>query len=305
MVDPIRELSEHEGTDVAPALELGMVSSAWHGTGLTMAQGIRQAKEIGFDTYDVAEDPLVIGKDGRRVIRETSQEVGLPIRSAVCIALGLVDFTPAVRRFTLDRCKAFIDQQAYLQGRNVLLVVGEYYCDLEVFSADKIFGLVAENVRTLAGHAASKDLEIVIELEPFENSIVGSVHELARLIRRVDHPAVKANADISHLHLSGASFDDVAVLAGMIGHVHVSDCDGRVHGDLPPGRGVTPIKEYLQAILDTGFTGTVSVELERSPNPARMVELVEEAYRETAKIMAELGVRGRLEGARAGAANGA
>jgi D-psicose/D-tagatose/L-ribulose 3-epimerase len=303
MVDPIREQTEHEGTGVAPALELGMVSSAWHGTGLTIVQGIRQAKEIGFDTYDVAEDPLVIGKEGRRVIRETSQEVGLPIRSAVCIALGLVDFNPAVRRFTLDRCKAFIDQQAYLEGRNVLLVVGEYYCDLQVYSAEKIFGLVVENVRELAEHAASQGLEIAIELEPFENSIVGDVHELARFIRQVDHAAVKANADVSHLHLSGASFDDVGVLAGMIGHVHVSDCDGKVHGDLPPGRGVTPIKEYLQAIVDTGFTGTVSVELERSPDPERMLELVEEAYRETARIMAEIGVRRGL-GARVGAADG-
>jgi D-psicose/D-tagatose/L-ribulose 3-epimerase len=277
------------------ALELGMISSAWHGTRLTLAEGMRKAKEIGFDTYDVAEDPLVIGGEGRQLIREISQEVGLPIRSAVCIALGLVDFTPAVRRFTLDRCKAFIDQQAYLQGRNVLLVAGEYYCDLQVFSADKIFGLVVENVQELAEYAALNGLEIVIELEPFENSIVGSVHELARFLRQVDHPAVKANADISHLHLSGASFDDVAVLEGLIGHVHVSDCDGKVHGDLPPGWGVTPIKGYLQAIVDTGFAGTVSVELERSPNPDRMVDFVEESYRETARIMAELGVRGRAE----------
>jgi sugar phosphate isomerase/epimerase len=272
-------------------LELGMISSAWHGTGLTIGDGIRKAKEIGFDAYDVAEDPLLIGEDGRRLIKETSDEAGLPIRSAVCIALGLVDFTPAVRRFTLDRCRAFIDQQAFLGGRNVLLVIGEYYCDLQVFSADQIFALVVENVSTLAEHAAAQGVELAIELEPFENSIVGDVHELARLIHTVDHPAVKANADISHLHLSGASFDDVAVLRGLIGHVHVSDCDGKVHGDLPPGRGVTPIKEYLQAVVDTGFSGTVSVELERSPQPGDMVELVEEAYRETARILAELGAR--------------
>jgi D-psicose/D-tagatose/L-ribulose 3-epimerase len=275
----------------APRLELGMISSAWHGTGLSIADGIRKAKEIGFDAYDVAEDPLVIGEEGARVIRETSEAVGLPIRSAVCIALGLVDFTPAVRRFTLDRCKAFVDQQASLGGQSVLLVAGEYYCDLQVFPAEAIFGLVVENVRELGEYAAERGLEIVIELEPFENAIAGSVHELARLLRQVDHPAVKANADISHLHLSGASFDDVGVLEGLIGHVHVSDCDGEVHGDLPPGRGVTPIKEYLQAIVDTGFTGTVSVELERSPNPEQMVELVEEAYRETARILSELGVR--------------
>ena len=102
---------------------------------------------------------------------------------------------------------------------------------------------------------------------------------------------MRANADISHLHLSNASFEDVAKLTGLIGHIHLSDCDGKVHGDMPPGRGVTPIREYLRAILDTGYTGAVSVELERTPEPARMVELVEEAYRETARILAELGAR--------------
>jgi D-psicose/D-tagatose/L-ribulose 3-epimerase len=272
-------------------IELGLIGSAWHGTGLTVVEGIRVTKDLGFDTYDVFEDPLMISREEQQAIKDTCAEVGLPVRSAVCIALGLVDFVPAVRRFTLDRCRAYIDQQVFLGGRNVLLVAGEYYCDLQVFSADQIFGLVVENVRELAEYAEARGIELVIELEPFENAIAGSVHALARLIRDVDHPAVKANADVSHLHLSGASFEDVRVLEGMIGHVHVSDCDGKVHGDMPPGRGVTPIKEYLQAILDTGFDGTISVELERTPEPERMAELVDEAYRETARILSELGVR--------------
>ena len=276
---------------MAQKLELGLISSAWHGTGLTIEDGIRTAKQIGFDAYDVFDDPLAIDDATRRLIKGTAEAVGLPIRSAVCIALGLVDFTPTVRRFTLDRCRAYIDQQALFGGRNVLLVVGEYYWGLEVHPAERIFALAVENVRTLGEYAADRGLEIVIELEPFENSVIASVHDLARFLDEVDHPSVKANADISHLHLSGASFADVALLAGRIGHVHLSDCDGNSHGDLPPGRGVTPIREYLQAVVDAGFAGTVSLELEFSPNPEQMVEWVEEAYRETAKIMAAIGVR--------------
>ncbi|HEY8584528.1 MAG TPA: TIM barrel protein, partial [Capillimicrobium sp.] len=118
-------------------------------------------------------------------------------------------------------------------------------------------------------------------------------------VRAVDHPRVRANADISHLHLADTSFDEVAEMTGLIGHVHVSDCDGQVHGDLPPGRGKTPIKEYLQAVVDTGYTdGTVSLELEYSPEPDRIVEWVEEAYRETARILDEIGARS-LDGSRA------
>ena len=49
--------------------------------------------------------------------------------------------------------------------------------------------------------------------------------------------------------------------------------------------GVTPIKEYLAAIRDTGFDKTVSIELEYSPEPDKIGEWVEEAYSETDKIM--------------------
>ena len=38
-------------------IELGLIGSAWHGTGLTVVEGIRKTKELGFDTYDVFEDP--------------------------------------------------------------------------------------------------------------------------------------------------------------------------------------------------------------------------------------------------------
>jgi hypothetical protein len=95
-------------------MELGLIGSAWHGTNISVLEGIRKTKENGFDAYDVFEDPLMTSPEEQQAIKDTCAEVGLPIRSAVCIALGLVDFVPAVRRFTLDRCKAHIDQQLYL-----------------------------------------------------------------------------------------------------------------------------------------------------------------------------------------------
>jgi len=273
-------------------MELGMISSTWLGTKIGLEQGIREAKRIGFDTYDIFEDPLDIDDATRTLIRDTCAEVGLPVRSVVCVAFGLVDFNPSVQRFTLDRIKAYVDQGAYLDARNVLLVVGEYFWDGEVFPNEAIWELAVEAVRNAGEYAASKGLEIALELEPFEQALLKDVDELARFVRDVNLPAVRANAAISHLHLSHASFEDVAKLTGLIGHIHLSDCDGKVHGDLPAGRGVTPIKEYLQAIVDTGYDGTVSIELEYSPDPEKIVEWTEEAYTSTAQIMRELGVRG-------------
>jgi sugar phosphate isomerase/epimerase len=171
------------------------------------------------------------------------------------------------------------------------LVIGEYFWDCEVFPCSAIWDMAVQRCQELSDYAATKNIEIVLELEPFSQALVKDVHELARFVRDVDRPNFLANADISHLHLSDASFEDVKELTGMIGHIHLSDCNGETHGDLPAGHGVTPIKEYLQAIVDTGYEGTVSIELEYSPEPDKIVEWVEEAYRSTAGIMSEIGVR--------------
>jgi D-psicose/D-tagatose/L-ribulose 3-epimerase len=274
------------------ALELGMISSTWLGTKVGRLDGIRKAKEIGFDTYDVFEDALDLTDAEREEIKRTCEDAGIPVRSQLCVAFGIVDFNPSVQRFTQERLRANIDQGAFLGARNLVVVIGEYYWDCEVFPKDAIWGMAVSAVREASEYAHTKGLEVVVELEPFEQSLTANVHELARFVRDVGHPAARANADISHLHLSGASFDEVAELTGLIGHIHLSDCDGKVHGDLPAGRGVTPIKEYLQAIVDTGFDGTVSIELEYSPDPDKIVEWAQQAYDGTASIMDELGVRG-------------
>ena len=272
-------------------LELGMISSTWLGTHVGRLDGIAKAREIGFDTYDVFEDALDLDDGERAELKAALEGAGLPARSQLCVAFGLVDFNPSVRRFTRDRLRANLEQGAYLGARNLVVVVGEYYWDCEVFPREAIWDLAVRGVREAGEYAATVGLEVVVELEPFEQSLTADVFELARFVREVDLPAVRANADISHLNLSGASFADVAELAGLIGHIHLCDCDGTVHGDLPAGRGVTPIAGYLQAILDTGYEGTVSIELEYSPDPEQIVEWATEAYTSTAAIMRDLGVR--------------
>ncbi len=273
------------------SLELGMISSTWFGTSIDTETGIRKAKEIGFDTYDIFEDPLDIDDATRTMIKDTCAEVGLPIRSVVCVAFGVMDFNPSVRAFTLDRIKAYIDQGAYFGARNILLVVGEYYWDGEVFPRTAIWDMAKEMVAEAGVYAQSKGLEVVLELEPFTEALLKDVHELARFVNEINHPAVRANADISHLHLAGCSMEEVAALTDLIGHIHLSDCDGKVHGDMPAGMGVTPIKEYLQAIIDTGYEGTVSIELEYAPEGTDIVAWAQRAYDGTAAIMSDLGVR--------------
>ncbi len=78
---------------------------------------------------------------------------------------------------------------------------------------------------------------------------------MARFLDDVGHPAVKANLDISHLALANSAAErDSPRLEGRMAHVHFSDCDGKVHGDLPPGRGVVDFPPYLEQYA-AGFDG--------------------------------------------------
>ena len=106
------------------------------------------------------------------------------------------------------------------------------------------------------------------------------------------HPRVRAHIDVSHLVLSDTSPLDLKKLKGKATRVHLSDCDGKVHGDLPPGRGIVKFGPYLQAIKELKIDGAVSIELEYSPDPKRIVEWVQEAYTQTDRIMQIAGLRG-------------
>jgi D-psicose/D-tagatose/L-ribulose 3-epimerase len=273
-------------------MKLGLINSAWVGTSVGTAEGIRKTKQIGFDTIDIFADPLEIDIKERRLIKDTCCEVGLPIVSVCCVALGIADFNSAVQRFHVNRCKAYLDFVYELEARNLLLVLGEYIWQQEVIAPRDQWKFAVENARALGKYAADLGLEIAIELEPFKLSLVNSLDKMVQFLDDVDHPAVRANLDVSHLHLSHSPAEAIPNLRGRIAHVHFSDCDGKVHGDLPPGRGVVNFIPYLKQLKEVGFNGTVSIELEYSPEPAKIVEWVTEAYRETNRLMQSVGIRG-------------
>jgi sugar phosphate isomerase/epimerase len=272
-------------------MKLGLISSAWLGSPVGTVEGIRLTKDIGFDTIDIFTEPMDIDARERRLIRETCEDAGLPIVSLPCCALGIADFNAPVRRFHVQRAKTFLDYAYELSARNLLLVVGEYLWQREVIAPRDQWSWAVEGVRELGNHAAGLGLDIAIELEPFQLSIVNNVAEMVRFLDDVAHPAVRANLDISHLLLSHTDASDVAKLRGRIAHVHLSDCDGVKHGDLPPGRGVVNCIPYLEALKATGFDGVVSIELEYSPEPEKIVEWVREAYTETDRLMQQVGIR--------------
>jgi D-psicose/D-tagatose/L-ribulose 3-epimerase len=273
-------------------MKLGLINSAWVQAGRGTAFGIHETKKIGFDSIDIFADPLEIDIKEKRLIKDECDRASLPIVSVACVAVGLIDFNHSVQQFHIERVKAYLDMAYLFEAKNLLLVLGEYIWQKEVIPPALQWTTAVKHVQTLGAYAESLGVEIALELEPFDLSLLNDVASMARFLKDVDSPAVKANLDISHLVLANQPAERIEELRGRVAHVHISDCDGRVHGDFPPGRGMVDFAPYLRAIKALEIPEVaVSIELEYSPEPEKIVEWVSEAYDQTAALMRAEGLR--------------
>jgi D-psicose/D-tagatose/L-ribulose 3-epimerase len=273
-------------------MKLGIINSAFGQAGVDTATGLEHIARIGFDCVDIFTEAMGITDEERQLVIDVCKREGLPIVSLVVVAEGLIDFNDPVREFHVERCKKFVDLAADWGASNILLVLGEYIWQREVIPPEDQWNWGLETCRMIGDYADQKGIDIALELEPFRLSLLNNVKEMKRFIEDCNHPRVLGNIDVSHLALADVSPAEVADLKGKAIHVHISDCDGKVHGDLPPGRGVVKFSPYLNAIKELEIDGVVSIELEYSPDPSRIVEWVEEAYRETDRLMQLCDLRG-------------
>lgn len=272
-------------------MNLGIINSAFQQTGMDTKTGLEHISRIGFDCVDIFTEAWDISDNEISLVANTCQSLNLPIISLPVVAIGLVDFNDPVREFHLQRCKKFIDLASQWGANNILLVLGEYIWQREVIPPEAQWQWGIDCLRSLGDYADSKNIDIALELEPFRLSLLNNVDSMVRFIDDCNHPRVRANIDVSHLVLADTAPTELEKLNGKAIHVHISDCDGKVHGDLPPGRGIVKFNPYLQAIKELNIDGTVAIELEYSPNPDKIVEWVEEAYQSTANLMNLSGLR--------------
>jgi D-psicose/D-tagatose/L-ribulose 3-epimerase len=266
-------------------MRVGLIEAVWEGSGYEGLRGAEVAKEIGYESLDLVTDPLDLGEEERATAIEAARSGPLPVAAGICVSLGITDFNPSVRRFHTERAKRHVEFAADVGASNMLMVIGDYVWKKEVIPPDEQWGWAVSNLREIATHAQSLGIEIALELEPYEWAYVNSVDEMARMLDDVGVAAMKANADLAHLWPMKIDAAELQKLSGRIAHAHISDCDGIVYRNFPPGRKTAPLGEYMDALLATGFDGTIAVELEPAPDGWDPVEWVREGYDKTVELI--------------------
>jgi len=148
--------------------------------------------------------------------------------------------------------KKYLDLAYEYEAKNVLLVLGEYIWNSGGHSAGGAMENGVQNCRVLGDYAANLGVQMPWSWSRsiFRGQLVDT---MVRFIDDCNTRAVRANIDVSHLCLAKVPAERVAAAQGKAIHVHISDCDGIRHGDLPPAWRVQ-FEPYLREIKALGTT---------------------------------------------------
>jgi D-psicose/D-tagatose/L-ribulose 3-epimerase len=115
----------------------------------------------------------------------------------------------------------------------------------------------AEVLRAAGEHAAGAGITLTLEaLNRFECYLCNTMEQLAGLVKRVDHPNVRAMFDTHHANIEEKKLQTaIQTIAPLLAHVHISENDRGT-----PGDGHVPWDEAFAALAAIGYKGWLTIE---------------------------------------------
>lgn len=235
--------------------------------------------ETGYEGIELAPFTLAprIGQvpaEQRSTMRKQAEDRGLRIFGlhwllAKTEGLHLTTSDAAVRRATAEYLIELGDACADFGGD--LMVFGSpYQRNLEDgMTRAQAYANAAEVFRTALPRLEQRGVRICMEpLTPAETDFVNTCADAVELMERVDRPNFVLHQDVKAM--LGAESDPIPVLIdrykSIVGHFHVNDTNL-----LGPGMGETDYEPIFRALVESGYSGWVSVEVfDYAPGPEKI-----------------------------------
>lgn len=111
--------------------------------------------------------------------------------------------------------------------------------------------------KQLAALAGKYGITIVLEnLNSGETNCINTVKEALYVVKRVNHPNLRLNADIYHMLREGESPDIILKARKYLGHVEIAEKENRT----APGVAGTDFRPYLRALKKAGYNKKIVIE---------------------------------------------
>lgn len=215
-------------------------------------------KTIGYDGIECFID----GQDvaAYHQFGDHLRQLGL---ESTCVMVVGPDENPAsesakIREQAVAYLKGAIDR-AHAMGATV--VCGPMHSAFATFSRREPqpdeYAHSAEVLHQAGEHARQAGIVLAVEaLNRFECYLCNTMTQLADLVRRADHPNVRAMFDTHHANMEEKRFPDaIQTIAPVLAHVHISENDRGT-----PGSGHIPWDDTFRSLAQMNYTGWMTIE---------------------------------------------
>lgn len=120
--------------------------------------------------------------------------------------------------------------------------------------------------KTLCAYGERYGVLICVENMPFGEQGLARVAPLLEFVKEIDSPFLRICLDTGHCSRLGGSPAEAVRLLGKeyLAVLHVHDNDGEKDRHWEPGLGIIDWEDFMHALVEIGFEGTLSMELAHS-----------------------------------------
>ncbi|WP_179830121.1 sugar phosphate isomerase/epimerase family protein [Spirosoma fluviale] len=215
-------------------------------------------KTIGYDGVECfidQQDVSVYQKFGDHL-----KQLGL---QSTCVTVVGPDENPAsesarVREQAVVQLKGVVDR-AHALGATV--ICGPFHSAFATFSRrepqPEEYAYSAEVLHTVGDYAKQANIILAPEaLNRFECYLCNTMSQLVELVRKADHPNVRAMFDTHHANMEEKHFPDaIKTIAPVLAHVHISENDRGT-----PGDGHIPWDDTFRTLSELNYSGWMTIE---------------------------------------------
>ena len=240
-----------------------------------LAAVCRCVADIGYTGIELAPftlAPLVtdLSADQRLDVARVAHDAGLEVVGlhwllAKTEGLHVSHPDRSVRVRTQDYLRALVHACADMSARVLVMGSPQQRNVLDGTGVDEAFNRAAETFRAVMPVAADRDVTICFEpLSPAETNFINTAADAWRLCQAVDHPHFRLHLDVKAMSAEDRPVPDlIREFVGRAGHVHANDANLR-----GPGMGDVDFMPIFEALVETAYTGWVSVEVfDYKPDP--------------------------------------
>ncbi len=251
--------------------------------GMPWPEQCKLVAKAGYQGIEVAAFSLVKNDVGdltpgdRRDMRTAMKDAGLKCAGLHWLLMpppaGLHCTTPdnAVRQKSWDYVRRLVDFCGDLEG-SVMVFGSPKQRNAQGITVEQAIGYFTEGLRSIADHAASRKVSILIEsLDHSQTDVVNTLADAAKMVAAIKHPAIQTMFDFHNTLDEKEPFDVlIRKYFKIIRHIHIQEMDGKYLG---AGTGAKDFATTFRTLKALGYNRWISVEVfDFAPGPQKLAE---------------------------------